>query len=272
MCRLRPMSDRGPVAVEAAHRFPELAGALNFRDLGGYPAAGGRLTRWRTLYRSGTPHALTTADLEWITAAGIRYSYDLRSTSERLTHPSAFAGVRAVEYRFDDHEGISGDVARMLKLTDARPEHSTSMMMTLYRRLPYDFREAFRCLFLLLERGDLPLVFNCTVGKDRTGVAAALILASLGVPRELIVEDYLLSERCFTRSCEVILHGNLAELFAGVGRAVWEPVMSVNTAYMEAMFEEISRINGSIDAYLANELGVSQAARDRIASHLLEPS
>jgi protein-tyrosine phosphatase len=144
------------------------------------------------------------------------------------------------------------------------------MMMTLYRRIAFDFRVAFRALFIQLERSDLPLVFNCTAGKDRTGVAAALILSSLGVSREQVIQDYLLSELCFTQSCEIILKGNLAGLFTGVEREVWEPVMRVDKSYIEATFEEIIRVNGSVDGYLTNELGISQSTRDRIARNLLE--
>lgn len=257
--------------MRPTHRFPELVGALNFRDMGGYATADGRHTRWHTLYRSGTTHALTAEDLEWIAAAGVRYSYDLRSNNERLAYPSAFLRMREVNSYFANHDSIPGDVVRMLKHADARPEYSVSMMMALYRRIPYDFKEAFRSLLILLDRGNLPLVFNCTVGKDRTGVAAALVLSLVGVSRKLIIEDYLLSERCFVRSCELVLEDNLADLFKGVDRAVWEPVMTAETAYIEAMFEEIDGINGSIDAYLTDELGISPALRDKIADNLLEP-
>ncbi len=251
-------------------RFPEFVGALNFRDMGGYLAADGRRTRWHTLYRSGTTHSLTVADLAQVAALGIRHSYDLRSNTERRVHPSALRGIHDIDYRVIDHDDIAGDISRMLKQTGAQPEHSTSMMMTLYRRIAFDFRDAFRALFIQLERSDLPLVFNCTAGKDRTGVAAALILSSLGVSREQVIQDYLLSELCFTRSCEIILKSSLAGLFTGVERDVWEPVMRVDKSYIGAMFEEIIRVNGSVDGYLTNELGISQSARDRIAQNLLE--
>ena len=147
-------------------RFPEFVGALNFRDMGGYLAADGRRTRWHTLYRSGTTHSLTVADLAQVAALGIRHSYDLRSNTERRVHPSALRGIHDIDYRVIDHDDIAGDISRMLKQTGAQPEHSTSMMMTLYRRIAFDFRVAFRALFIQLERSDLPLVFNCTAGPQ----------------------------------------------------------------------------------------------------------
>jgi protein-tyrosine phosphatase len=125
-------------------------------------------------------------------------------------------------------------------------------------------------LFGHLENGDLPLVFNCTAGKDRTGVAAALILTAVGVPHELIIEDYLLSERCFDRSCEIILEGSLATLFAGVDRSIWEPLMRVHADYLSAAFDEIDRSHGSVDRYFAKELNLSESARARIRLNLLD--
>src|ERR1700737_1322728 len=154
--------------VKPKLRFPEFVGALNFRDMGGYLAVDGRRTRWHTLYRSGTTHAMTAADLEQLAGYGIRHAYDLRSNTERRAHPSFLSGVHGVDYRFIDHDEVTGDIARMLKQTGARPEHSISMMMSLYRRIAFDFRDAYRALFAQLEQGHLPLVFNCTAGKDRT--------------------------------------------------------------------------------------------------------
>jgi protein-tyrosine phosphatase len=144
------------------------------------------------------------------------------------------------------------------------------MMKSLYRRLPFDFRDAYLALFRQLEDGNLPLVFNCTAGKDRTGVAAALILFALGVERDVIFDDYLLSERCFEQSCELILNGKLARLFAGVEREVWEPVMRVDTAYLDATFDELSSAYGSIDGYLKEALGISDGALERIRQNLLD--
>jgi protein-tyrosine phosphatase len=250
-------------------RFSDFFGALNFRDMGGYPAVDGRCTRWNVLYRSGTTHLMTAADVERLATCGIRHAYDLRSTTERQDHPSTLSRIQDIDYRFADHDAIPGDIARMLRDSDARPDRSKFMMMSLYRRLPFDFREAYRALFEYLENGSLPLVFNCAAGKDRTGVAAALILTAVGVPYDVVLEDYLLSERCFDQSCEIILEGSLATLFAGVDREIWEPVMRVDADYLAATFDEINQIFGSVDRYFSEELNISESARERIRSNLL---
>jgi protein-tyrosine phosphatase len=221
------------------------------------------------LYRSGTTHAITAADVERLATCGIRHSYDLRSNAERQDYPSTLSRAQDINYRFVDHDAIPGDITRMLRKPDAGPDHSKSMMMALYRRLPFDFRKAYRTLFEYLENGDLPLVFNCTAGKDRTGVAAALILTAVGVSHEVIIEDYLLSQRCFDRSCEIILEGGFAASFTGVDREIWEPVMRADADYLDAMFDEVNRSYGSVDGYLSQELNLLESARDRIRSNLL---
>jgi protein-tyrosine phosphatase len=90
------------------------------------------------------------------------------------------------------------------------------------------------------------------------------------VDRNVIFDDYLLSERCFDQSCELILKGKLASLFAGVEREVWEPVMRVDTAYLDATFDELSSSFGSIDGYLKEALGISSGALERIRQNLLD--
>jgi protein-tyrosine phosphatase len=261
---------QGITRVQSEKRFPDLAGALNFRDMGGYLAVDGRRIRWKRLYRSGTTHAMTGADLEHLSAGGIRYAYDLRSNGERRYQPNRLTSIDDLEYRFLDHDRISGDITRALRDSEALPEHSRNMMTSIYRRLPYDFRDAYSELFQHLANDDLPLVFNCAAGKDRTGVAAALILTALGVPRETVLEDYLLTDQCFDRSCELILQGTRKHPFAGVKREVWEPVMRVDGAYLTAMFEQVNVSHGSVENYLAQDLGVGDQTLERIRHHLLE--
>jgi protein-tyrosine phosphatase len=250
-------------------RFPAMSGGLNFRDLGGYDAAGRRV-RWNRLYRSGTTHTMTDDDLALLASRGIRYAYDLRSNGERRRHPNRLSSIEAIDYRFLDHEHIPGDLTRALRDATTLPGHSRSMMISLYERLPYDFRDAYRELFTHLANDELPLVFNCAAGKDRTGVAAALILIALGVSRDEVFEDYLLTERSFEQSCEIILRGNGAHLFAGIERAVWEPVMRTDAVYLEAMLERLNLAHGSVENYFAQELKLSEQTLDRIRANLLE--
>jgi protein-tyrosine phosphatase len=238
--------------------------------MGGYSAADGRSVRWKTLYRSGTTHAMTSEDIAQLSENGIRYAYDLRSNTERREYPSRLVEIANIQYWFRDHDHISSDIKRLLNSRDLRPEHAHQVMVSFYRRLPYEFEEAFRLLFRYLGQGTVPLVFNCTAGKDRTGVAAALVLTALGVQRETVFEDYLLTSRFFDRSCEMILKDTNAEPFAKVDREIWEPLMSVRSEYLSAMFEQLQGTHGSVERYFDEQLGVDRHAIERFRSNLLD--
>jgi protein-tyrosine phosphatase len=144
-------------------------------------------------------------------------------------------------------------------------------MLSMYRALPHDFREAYRELFVRLADGQLPLVFNCTAGKDRTGVAAALVLTALGVPHEAIYEDYRLTEHCFDQTYAILTDDRGPNLLAGLERQVWEPMMRADSAYLTAMFEQLNERHGSTAGYIEEVLGVDSVTIERIRRHLLEP-
>ncbi len=251
-------------------RIPPLEGALNFRDLGGYAAADGRSVRWRTLYRSGTTHAMTREDVASLESSGIRYAYDFRSNNERRHYPTRLTDIAQVTYRYRDHDRLPGDLKRLLSSPDAHADRSRELMIATYRQLPYEFEDAFRSLFQYLANGDLPLVFNCTAGKDRTGVAAALVLSALGVARETILEDYMMTEQFFEQSCDLMQDTAGAGLFSKVNRTVWEPLMRVHPDYLNAMFDQLHESHGSVERYLQEQLGIDQLQIERLRTHLLD--
>lgn len=152
--------------------------------MGGYPAAGGRRTRWRALLRTDALDRLPRASQEALLDLGLRQVIDLRWPHELDEAPSVFQGSRDVAYRSiplleDDptpYAGLPGTYRHML---DARAPQLI---------------EVVRCL---LDPDGLPAVIGCAAGKDRTGVAVALVLAAVGVPNETIVEDYALSAAIF---------------------------------------------------------------------------
>lgn len=251
-------------------RIPRLDGALNFRDLGGYAAADGRSVRWKILYRSGTTHAMTRDDVASLESSGIRYAYDFRSNNERRHYPTRLTDIAQVAYRYRDHDRLPGDIKRLLSSPGTDAGRARALMISTYRQLPYEFEDAFRSLFQYLSNGDLPLVFNCTAGKDRTGVAAALVLSALGVARETILEDYMLTDQFFEQSCDMMIGTGGAGLFSKVDRAVWEPLMRVHPDYLNAMFDQVRESHGSFERYLNEQLGVDQEQIERLRTQLLE--
>ena len=165
----------------------ELDGALNFRDLGGYAAGGGTTARGK-LYRSDALSELTERDISVLMDLGLSTVVDLRHARELVESPGVFATHATVRYHHQpvltpDANGLAPH-ERLMRLDFAAHNIAMARQST----------ATFAFLFQLLADADAyPLVFHCAGGRDRTGVAAALILSAAGVSREDIMADYLVS-------------------------------------------------------------------------------
>ncbi|KTT95243.1 protein tyrosine phosphatase, partial [Sphingomonas yabuuchiae] len=182
-----------PVAAPADTRVLPLQGGRNFRDLGGYRTADGRTVKWGLLYRSGQMHDLTPADYVTLQKLGIRTVCDFRDTAERTREPTLWPAGQRPKVLSDDY---ALDMSAMRLPGDPSTwthEQVVTAMTATYPKLLDQFNGQYRRMFAELLAGDVPLAFHCTAGKDRTGVAAALLLTALGVPRATIIDDYLLS-------------------------------------------------------------------------------
>jgi protein-tyrosine phosphatase len=273
-----------------AKRVIELAGGRNFRDLGGYSAGGNRRVRRGLLYRSGTLSNLTLEDHARLRDMGIRMLCDFRTRHEREREPVSWDGDGRVALGWDYDPRLVSVSALLAGAQRATPVETPAgaalrpsaqlargAMMELYRRLPVHLAEPYAALFERLSAGDLPLVFGCAAGKDRTGVAAALVLSCLGVPWETIVADFTLTNELV--DLEQVLfqdpRGGIGlddeyRQLARVGREIRAPFLDASPEYLAAAFEQIRRDHGSIDEYLRVRLGVDEARSARIRAHLLE--
>lgn len=182
--KIAPLDDlfadpRRLVVLQAVH---------NFRDMGGYPTASGDVTRWGVLYRADGLSRLSSDDIEVVRSLGLRTVVDLRShreLAERGTFPHAQVAVDFVHQPIID-ETWDHEVAREMTARNFLVQAYTQMLAEGAPR----FAEA---MTTLARPGALPAVFHCAAGKDRTGILAALVLGSLGVPREVILGDYALT-------------------------------------------------------------------------------
>jgi protein-tyrosine phosphatase len=245
-------------------RHIPLERATNFRDLGGYPTRFGRPVRWGRMYRSGELTKITDADVADLEALGLRLIYDLRTSGERSNRPSRDWGTPRRLHRDYDHSGA--DLPSLVARTDVTADRLRESMFTLYRTLPFEQADAFRALLREAASGTLPLLFHCAGGKDRTGAFAALLHDLLGVSREDILADYLLSNDS--------IEAARARFLNHVGRddidpSVWDPMLLVEPAYLEAMFAAIDARHGSTDAYL-EWLGITPDDIEAIRANLLE--
>jgi protein-tyrosine phosphatase len=258
-------------------RLLPLEGGRNFRDLGGYLTAGGHWVRRGRLYRSGVLTYLTAADHRLLADRGIRVICDLRTQRERQREPSQWPDANAVLLAWDYDPRHTSLRHYLDTETDITPEAMRRCMLKLYRHLPGLLRPQYAALFAQLAADRTPVLFHCSAGKDRTGIAAALILSLLGVPREAIVADYALTNECVDleeqlqrrRDSSLGVGDNVA-LFPRLDRATRRPLIDASPDYLLAALEQIERDRGSVDTYLREDLGVSADTAATIRASLLE--
>jgi protein-tyrosine phosphatase len=176
--------------VRIAERLLPLQGGRNFRDIGGWRAADGRQVRWGRIYRSGVMTGLTPADLAYVSALGIEAICDLRSRQERASAPNPFLASEGPPV-----DGSDYDMARIMQAMPAvqTREAAITAFAASYITFTDILTPQYTDLFARLVRRER-IAFNCSAGKDRTGMGAALVLSVLGAPRETIVADYALTQ------------------------------------------------------------------------------
>jgi protein-tyrosine phosphatase len=245
-----------------------LEGGFNLRDMGGYATADGRTVKRGTLFRSGMMSLLTAEDEEHLAGLGIATVCDLRRPGERRRDPTRWcepAGVFYWSREFDESSGVLGELLRGTLPTAA---HMRAAMISVYREILVDHAPSYRFLFERLADGHVPLLFNCSAGKDRTGVGAALILSALGVPRATIYEDYLLTNDLadFRRLRE---RWDSESHYRGVAPEILAPLLAADAEYLDAAFASLDRDHGGIDAYLET-LGVDAQVKAKLRELLLD--
>ena len=265
-----------------AERLLPLEGGRNFRDLGGYRTADGRRVKWGKVYRSGTMAQLTDGDYDFLSGLGIRVICDFRTNEERELEPTVWGTKDAkVDYRTRDYSAASsGSRLKVLFESDtATPETVRAAMISLYGDLAYQHAQSYRTMFKSLAAGEAPLAFNCAAGKDRTGVAAALLLTMLGVPQETVVEDYALSERMVNFEAQFAKRPAATakaskpgpwDFIAKLSPEVRAPLLRSDPEYIRAALAHIEQREGSIDAYFERVLSITRAEQQAIRDLLLE--
>ncbi|AMK19873.1 MULTISPECIES: tyrosine-protein phosphatase [Sphingobium] len=258
--------------TSAAHEFDRvipLEGGHNFRDIGGYRTQDGRTVAKGLVYRSGTMSELSDCDHAALDALGLQVICDFRSTRERNRRPSRLPDAATYEIWSRDHQMSAGDLTEAMQHADATPEKSRQLMIEAYHDLAYEQAPSYRELFQRLAYGTLPLVFHCAAGKDRTGVAAALLLDLLGVSRDQVIEDYKLTDQFFSRGCELVTKDPIGNKLANVAREIWEPMMRADPGYLTAMFDTIEARHGSAEGFIREELALDDAGIAAIRTRLL---
>lgn len=265
------LSDTPNMAREGSFFVTE--GIHNLRDYGGYAVPGGGRVRTGVLLRSGQHMEASDSDLALIDALDIRTVIDLRGVSERegfpcRRHPSFSAQVIAHDGETSNsppHEGGGGVVTMT-------PERARERMLAVYTRMPVNpaMIAMFIRYFKILDENDGGSLVHCFAGKDRTGIAASLLLHALGVHHDDIVAEFLLTNDAPTRHVlERQSLPRMVEHFGEIEPDALHNLMGVLPEYIDTYFAEVTRDHGSIDAYLAARLGVDEARKARLRAKLV---
>ena len=239
-----------------------LGGPVNFRDLGGYPTAGGRTVRWGRVYRSDSLHRLDPADAPRLADLGIVTAIDFRANDE-LDHigigPLGELDVRHVHLATVDR-AMHG--RQMPDISQTRT--AAEIYFTMLETGAPSYAEALR---ELAEPGALPAVFFCMAGKDRTGVFAALLLGLLGVADADIVADYALTSEVLEE-----IHARHRREVPAIDEQWANLPPDIAGAFprtMEGLLAEVRDRYGSWDGY-ATEIGVDTSTLTTLTTSLLE--
>ncbi len=257
--------------VRLAERLLPLEGGRNFRDIGGYRVADGRQVRWGKIFRSGVMAGLTDGDLDYLRKLGVGVICDLRNPIERKEEPNPFlkaGGPQVVAFDYDMNAGLEGMV-RLKTREEAVTGFAAAYVGFLDMLTPH-----YTDMFARLVRGEAPLAFNCSAGKDRTGMASALILSVLGVPRETVIADYALTQ-VYTPPAAYLkqmaagghvsgLTPEMAQAMSHMPREVLEVMMGSDPAIMGQALAIVDQKYGSPIALAKARFGLTDAGVERM--------
>lgn len=242
--------------ADSAMREVKLQGAVNFRDIGGYATKDGKHVQWGRIYRSAALNHLTDADLDTLQKRAIAWIGDFRGPYEVKTAPDKIpAGATRVSLPAGS-ENI-GDSTYMKTFVQQMNAGDSSLISFYSVTMP--FKDRYKPLFdeLLTLPKDSALLYHCTAGKDRTGIATALVLYTLGVDEQTIQADYLASNYYRAAENERSING-MVKMY-GISETAARSMMGVKSEYLNATFAAIKQQYGSIDKFLQKELGLDKA-------------
>jgi protein-tyrosine phosphatase len=266
------MTDTPPARLVSLH------GGCNFRDIGGYATQDGRTVRWGRVYRAGVLSYFTDRDHSTLHGLDVRAICDLRRAEEREREPSAWpAGAnqqRPTHLHWDD--GTNTPTIR--SFAARRPSTAAGMfdaMIDLYRALPEWMAPRIHGMLECIATGAVPVVVHCAAGKDRTGVAIAVLLRAINVSQQTAIEDYLLTNEAgdfehFLRNRHdtqlglTDIHHPLLSMPDDIRRVLF----MAHADFLQAAFDSIEGLGG-LDRYLQKTVGIGSEQRATVIKALV---
>jgi protein-tyrosine phosphatase len=252
-------------------RIVPLESVANFRDIGGYLTGAGRRVRRGLVFRSGSLAHLSERDVVYLHQLGLKLVCDLRGMEEVTEGPDRLPADPAPEYL---HLPLTVQENRRQRLQALilNPKSIAPMMPEMYTKYMIDGNARLYggLLGRLAEPNNLPTLIHCTAGKDRTGIAVALLLLVLGVPDEVVVADYSLSNLYYATFLELSQQLVRPVRWLGIHAEDLWPIMVADPETMRTTIAHIREKYGSVEDYLKDAGGLDEAAIARLKTYLLE--
>lgn len=253
--------------------FLPMQGIHNFRDYGGYETRNGGRVRTGLLYRSGQHVEAEDADLAALDALGIKTVIDLRGESERERHPCRRS--ESFDAQVLAHPGETTSSPPHEDVGDKPPtaDYARQRMTAVYTRMPENpaMISMFSRFFKALDEHEGASLVHCFAGKDRTGIAASMILHVLEVPNDMIAREFLLTNEAPT--LEILKRQSLPGIEARLGPlddAAVRNLLEVRREYLDTYLARVEASHGSFDTYLTDAIGVDDAMRSRLKARFVE--
>lgn len=271
--RMKPESylrPHDPAWSQGRDRTLGLKTAVNLRDIGGYPTADGRRVKWGRVYRSGTLNELSAEDTAQIAQLGLTAICDLRSAEEVADSPEDAARFGA-QYQHMPVQA-SRDTMRQLQAMLFQPSRLSDIMRASYNDVMLESNASLigDILRQMSVETNLPMLFHCTAGKDRTGVIAAVLLSTLGVSDDVIAADYALSNKFYHRFREYVGVVLKKVRWLGISLDALHPLMIADGDMMREMLVKLRQKYGSVDDYLTTRAGLTADEISQLRQNLIE--
>lgn len=253
------------------NRIIPFKGINNFRDMGGYKTVDGRKVKFGLFFRAAELTGMTKEDSALFQTLGIKYIFDYRDDHEALAKPDPILP----DIKNERIRAITSELATPINTieemvtSDFFKQMNVDTLVEMYAQLAINNSSYKRLMKLIQNPSNLGILHHCTAGKDRTGIGAALILLALGVPRESVLEDYLITNDTMREFNENVLSkvsGGLDEL----GIQKFQGLMGAKEEYLSATFKSIEDHFGDFDAYFEKEYDLTPEKRAALQDYCLE--
>lgn len=246
-------------------------GVINFRDLGGIKAKDGRMIKKGLLFRAADLTDLTDEDIDKLKEFGLKAIFDYRTAEEANKRPNP--QIENVIY-------VRASVNRETKMNSyqSMEEYFKSgkihtfgneLLINLYENVPVG-NPSYQQLMELIKKPEmnLPLVQHCTAGRDRTGVGTMLILLTLGVEWEDIVEDFL-NSNVFLEDYHNTIFDKISNFVSEEQVNQFKEQFLLQERYIKMSYENIFKHFTNVETFLEKEFGIDKKVRMRIQNYCL---